>query len=284
MKGIAILGTGPAGLMAAHACSLSGRPFSLFSVPGEDGIVRPSRIGGAQFIHKAVPLLVDEDNPDFEVTYRLLGTEEGYAEKVYQSNPWVPFVSYSNVSDGEVQSAWNLRRIYNAMWEAIAGNGDSVNAEAIDSKTMLHWMEKNMWDFVVSTIPRYHLCLSHAGLNPSPHNFMSQDVWLLNGDHANVGDNTIVYNGDDSPSWYRASNLQGTSSVEWAAPEAIPPLPEQDKKAILNIKKPIVHGCNCWEHEPRLQFAGRFGKWQKGVLVHDGFTTTAQALMDRGWL
>lgn len=284
MKGIAILGTGPAGLMAAHACSLSGRPFSLFSVPGQDGAVHPSRIGGAQFIHKPVPLLVEEENPDFEVTYELRGTKEGYEEKVYGYNPWVPFVSYSNVSNGEVQPAWNLRRIYYAMWEVIAGEGSSVNAEALDARTMVDWMEHDMWDFVVSTIPRYHLCLSHAGLNPSPHNFMSQDAWLLNGDHANTPENTIVYNGADSPSWYRASNLQGFQSAEWAAPGAVPPLEEHDRKSLIHVKKPIVHGCDCWNHEPRLVFAGRFGKWQKGILVHDGFTTAAQALMDRGWL
>lgn len=280
MKGIAILGTGPAGMMAAHACSLSGRPFSLFSMPGKDGKIHASRIGGAQFIHKPVPLLVDENNPDFVVRYELRGSEEGYKRKVYGEAP-VPFVSYSNVNDGEEQPAWNLRVIYNAMWESIAGNGESVNAEKITGSMLQDWLEHDMWDFVISTVPLHSLCLGFEGLIQSGHTFASQDVFLLNGDHANVPDNTIVYNGAEEPSWYRASNLQGTQSAEWSSRKTLPPWAKSD---IITVSKPLGHNCTCWSHEPRVVLAGRFGKWKKGILVHDGFVSAAQALMDRSYL
>ena len=280
MNPIAILGTGPAGLMAAHACSLSGRPFSLFSAPGKDGTVKPSRIGGAQFIHKPVPALVNEDLPDFHVTYDLRGTEAGYREKVYGDAP-VPFVSYSGVHDGEVQPAWNLRKIYDSMWEAIAGEGNSVNAVKITGSMLKEWLDQDMWDFVVSTVPRHALCLGHEGLTPSPHGFLSQDVFLANVNHADVPENTIIYNGAKEPSWYRASNLGGVHSAEWSN---IAQVPSWQRSSIIKVSKPIAHSCDCWADEPRVVFAGRFGKWQKGILVHDGFVTAAQALMDRSYL
>lgn len=284
MKSIAILGTGPAGLMAAHACAIAGRPFSLFSAPGKDGNVHASRIGGAQFIHKAVPMLVDEQSPDFEVTYRVMGDEQGYRRKVYGDNPLVPFVSFANVKNGETQPAWNLRTIYDTMWNTMAGIGSSVNIETVTAEMMLKWMENDLWDFVISTIPRHALCLSHAGINPNPHAFMSQDVWILNHGYSEIESNTIIYNGQREPSWYRASNLQGFQSAEWASGTTLPPLGEKERRSLITVSKPIVHGCECWKDEPRIRFAGRFGKWQKGVLVHDGFTTCAQALMDRGYL
>jgi hypothetical protein len=283
MKGIAILGTGPAGLMAAHAVSLSGRPFSLFTLPGKDGAAHPSRIGGAQFIHKAIPTLVNESIPDFHVTYDLRGTEEEYRRKVYGDNPHVSFVSYGNVTDGEVQPAWNLHKIYGTMWDVIAGGGHSVNVEKITAATIQEWLEKDMWDFIVSTIPRHATCLGHQGLLPNPHAFLSQDVYLMNGDYANVPENTIVYNGQREPSWYRASNLQGFESVEWAESN-LSNTPPWAKSKIITVSKPIAHSCDCWADDPRMIFAGRFGKWQKGVLVHDGFVTMASALMERSYL
>jgi hypothetical protein len=244
-------------------------------------MVHPSKIGGAQFIHAPVPLLVDPDLPDFHVTYRKMGTAEGYAEKVYSSNPHVPFVSFGNVEDGEVQPAWNLMRLYDAMWSQIAGNGRSVNVERITAQMIDGWIQDEIWDFIVSTIPRPAVCLSHAGINPSPHGFLSQEVFLLNTDHAGVPPNTIIYNGAREPSWYRASNLDGNPSVEWASEKVLPPW---GKDKLIRVSKPIVHGCDCWSRNPGIHFAGRFGKWQKGILVHDGFTTTAQVLMDRGYL
>ena len=282
MKGIAILGTGPAGMMAAHAVTLSGRPFSLFSLPGKDGNVHASRIGGAQFIHKPVPLLVDENNPDFVVRYNLLGTEAGYRKKVYGDNPHVPFVSYGNVHDGETQPAWNLRRIYGNMWETIAGNGQSVNVEKITGSMLSGWLEEEMWDFVISTVPLSSICLGHEGLTPNLHAFLSQEVFLHNDDYANVSEeNVIIYNGEKEPSWYRASNLQGFQSAEWSQLSQVPPWLQSQA---IRVSKPIAHSCDCWAGRENLYTAGRFGKWQKGILVHDGFTVAAQALMDRGYL
>ena len=281
MKSIAILGTGPAGLMAAYACSIAGRPFSLFGFPSESGAVEPSEISGAQFVHEPIPGLMDSNNPSMEITYVKHGTEEGYAEKVYSSDPNVPFVSFSNVVDGEVQPAWDLRGYYRELWEGIAGEGSSVNAEIIDAMTLYEWTETGQFDFIVSTIPRPAVCLANLGIGTSPHPFLSQTVFVHSGEYANISENTIVYNGDKEPSWYRASNILGEESTEWASERSVHP---SFGSKVRKIGKPILHGCDCWSEDENVLFAGRYGKWQKGILVHDGFTTCASALMDRGYL
>jgi hypothetical protein len=261
--------------MAAHACALKGVPFSIFSMPNGDGNVSPSKIGGAQFLHTAIPTLT-EDDPDFVLTYRLSGDPAGYHQKVYGGNPNVPFVSMSGVHDGERQAAWNLRRIYDQMWNGICGaDGHSVNAAKIDAQLMLDWMRDDLWACVVSTIPRMSLCLTHAGLvDRSPHSFTSQTIHIVQGEDMGIPYNEIHYDGTKERSWYRSSNINGVVGTEWAEDM----LPPYSKSKAVSVRKPIAHSCDCWNDEPRLVFAGRYGQWKKGVLVQDGFVQTWQAL------
>lgn len=275
MKPVAILGTGPAGLMAAHACALKGMPFSVFSLPDKHGHVHASRIGGAQFLHTAIPTLT-EDEPDFVLTYRLNGDPDGYHRKVYGGNPQVPFVSMSGLEDGERQAAWNLRKIYDKMWTGICGkDGHSVTPMKVDAAALREWLEKDLWSIVLSTVPRPSLCLTHAGLvDRTPHGFLSQTIHILNDTDYNIPFNEIHYDGSPERSWYRASNINGIMSTEWSEDA----LPRYAKSEAVSVRKPISHTCDCWTDDPRVVFAGRFGKWQKGVLVQDGFVQMWQAL------
>lgn len=274
MKGIAILGTGPAGLMAAQACAITGRPFSLFGAPGSDGHVHPSVISGAQFMHVAVPTVSKEEEPDFSIRYRKFGTAEGYAAKVYASDPRVPFVSFNNVNDGEQVPAWSLRSIYETLWHGIAGDGRSVNALRIDARTIDEWVKKELWDAIICTIPRNVLCRVHAGMDDrAAHSFLSQSVAIIDSEDMGVGFNEIHYNGDpNGPSWYRSSNIAGWQSTEWADTK-VPPYYKSQARV---LDKPISHTCDCWAGQ--VTFAGRFGKWEKGVLVQDGFIEAFQAV------
>ncbi|HEY7420289.1 MAG TPA: hypothetical protein VH593_34240, partial [Ktedonobacteraceae bacterium] len=70
-----VLGCGPAGLLAAHACSLNGADVRIFSLK------RPSYISGAQYLHQAIPGL--SGAPDGDIMITKVGTREGYAKKVY---------------------------------------------------------------------------------------------------------------------------------------------------------------------------------------------------------
>lgn len=273
MKSIAILGTGPAGLMAAQAVALSGKPFSLFGLPDARGRAVKSTIGGAQFLHTAVPTVCDEMQPDLGITYRKRGTSEGYRWKVYGGEP-VPFVSFDRVQDGETVPAWSLHRVYDMMWEGICGkDGHSVNAMRVTPQEMLSWTERELWDLVICTIPRHDLCLAYNGMGGRPHTFVSQSIFI--GDEAmDVGMNEIVYNGDPEYSWYRSSNICGNGGTEWG----------EDMKDKLSlrlrtreVRKPLRHDCDCWVDKP-VVFAGRYGEWRKGVLAHEAFISAFKAV------
>jgi hypothetical protein len=272
VKSIAILGTGPAGLMAAQAVALHGRPFSIFGLPDPSGHVRKSQIGGAQFLHRGVPTVCDPDQPDMMVRYTKRGTSQGYRAKVYGDGD-VPFVSFDNVGDGETQPAWSLHDVYERMWNGICGaDGHSVNALRITPNILEEWVAKGLWDLVVCTIPRPAMCLAYNGAEgqTSAHPFWSQTIKVC-GEDMGANMNEIIYNGDPDQSWYRTSNMGGKVSTEWG--EVAPP----KYLTTYPIVKPIRHGCSCWD-DSKVLFAGRYGEWRKGVLVHDAFVDTFKAM------
>lgn len=263
MKPIAILGCGPAGLMAAHAVGLAGHPIAIFSKPEK------SRLGGAQFLHRPIYMVNDEEVPDAEITYKLRGDAAGYERKVYPEGN-VPFVSFSSVTDGQVQPAWNLQRTYDLLWENLGG---SVNEADISAK----WMEENHDEFalILSTVPLPSICRSRAGLTPAEplHRFDVQRITIHPECLETIPANTVVYDGTPDRTWYRSSNLFGVGGTEWTAGARTPPLPAS---SFFHDNKPIATNCDCWPDVVRL---GRRGTWTKGVLTHQAFVGALEAVL-----
>ena len=222
---VAILGSGPAGLLAAHAVGLKGRPFAIFS----EG--KPSKIGGAQFLHSSIPLVTAE-TPDFHIIYKLQGEASEYRRKVYGDAPAVPFVSMENVKDGQVQPAWDLRKAYEHLLDGPMGRSVEANKVTISSD----WLQRHIDNFteVISSLPANVLCV-----NPQ-HVFASQTILIaIGGGISNVGINEIVYNGNPSPSWYRASNINGHCGTEWSTQGPRPPY-----SGLVEVKKPLWTNCD----------------------------------------
>jgi hypothetical protein len=263
LKPIAVLGVGPAGLMAAHAVALAGRPVSLFSQPDKDGTVKRSRLGGAQFLHDPIPG-VNDDEPDVVVTYRLEGEAEVYRRKIY-GDKYVPSVSMEHVHDGQEQPAWNLQATYDKLWDLLSA--DEANAVVIDPAWIQMALEKEWFDFLISTIPATAICRAH--LDFLLHVFESQQVRITTEPYYQVPDNTIVYNGTEDHSWFRASNLFGVESTEF--PYYITP-PAQT----FVVAKPIRTNCACY---PNIVRGGRYGTWTKGVLTHHAFIEAAKVVL-----
>lgn len=249
---VAILGCGPAGMMAAHAVALSGKPFAIFSKPVK------SRLGGAQFLHEAIPLLHKSDEPEVEITYRFEGDAQTYQQKVYGVRP-VPFVSAEFIKDGDVQPAWNLIKAYEELWKLYSS---AINEAVVDSV----WLEsmRNEFDLIISSIPLQAICSLQAG-----HKFLTQTVMIHPTNIMHLPDNTIVYDGTRDRSWYRQSFLFGVGGTEYPNGTR-PPV-----KPLINAVKPISNTCDCF---PDVLKVGRYGRWKKGVLAHDGFFTTANLL------
>lgn len=264
-KPVAVLGCGPAGLLAAHAVALRGQPIAIFSR------AMPSQVGGAQFLHKPIPLITDED-PEAVVTFSVEGDVHEYRNKVY-GDPMtdrdavaVPFVSMENVP--AEQPAWSMKGAYERLWDMY---GNAVN----DTMVGPQWLEDNMDDFsmVVSTVPLPALCAARAGLIHEAHYFTTQTIGITLGQHDHLPDNHVVYDGTKDRAWYRASKLFGESSAEYGR-RGVPP-----GATVISLAKPIGHTCTCWrDMEGVLLMAGRMGKWRKGVLAHQAFEDTWEAL------
>lgn len=270
MKPIAILGVGPAGLMAAHACAVQGRMVALFSRGDQDTGPIKSKLGGAQFLHYPIPGINDANKEDAEVRYVLCGDAEGYRHKVYGDDPNIPFVSMENVKHNMVQPAWNLQATYDRLWEALIDNS-TVNMEFIGPMWLDKALENNWFDAVFSTIPAPSLCRSAAGLNGNPHVFLSQKVNIVTECIlGNLPDNHVVYDGTPDRSWYRCSKLFGIGGTEWSGVN--PPY-----AAPIKVAKPLRTNCDCYAD--KILKLGRYGTWRKGVLTHDAFMEATRALL-----
>jgi len=264
MKPIAVLGTGPAGLMAALGVAMSGKPVSLFGKANSEGNMAKSRIGGAQFLHDPLPMVCDEDEPDGVLTYRVLGTPEGYRTKVYGSDPTIPFVSMDYVHDGKTQQAWSLQHTYDLLWEYLSaayGNVVDITAQWLDKA-----IEENWFDHIISTIPVPALCWATNGAPLAvAHQFVSQEIMIASHSIMETADNTIYYNGDPDYSWYRCSKIFGVGGTEWSVENPPPPLAE-----LVRVRKPIRTTCDCFTKN--VLRTGRYGAWTKGILTHQAFT------------
>lgn|SRR5678816_1379769 len=262
MKPIAVLGVGPAGLMAAHAVALSGRPVSLFGQPNADGSVKKSKLGGAQFLHDPIPIVCDEEDPDAVITYRVFGTVERYAQKVYGGLVKPERVSMNNVYDGKQVNAWNLLSTYDKLWDYLSAK--DANVVTIDQEWIAKAIEAQWFDMILSTIPAPAICVANYA-----HSFPSQSITIANEAMMGTPD-TIYYSGHEDHSWYRTSVLFGYEGTEWGQ-GVTPPLP-----GTFKVAKPLQTNCNC---HPEVERLGRYGTWTKGVLTTHAFTGALKLVM-----
>lgn len=253
---VVVLGCGPAGLVAAHAAVCMNADVRILSKP------RKSFMRGAQYLHAPIPLMGDQT--PFDINYQLVGgTAADYRDKVYRA---------ARVSDEDVSVAslkgihpgWDIRSAYDDLWETY---GDYVlNWEATPaalSQIIGEWSP----DLVISSVPANLLCDQ-----PDRHSFHTQFIWSTDqAMHINtynddgVGDNTVVCNAADGPSWYRSALIHGWGTTEWPEHRK-PPL---NSSKLWNVPKPVGTDCDCFQG--RVLRVGRYGSWTKGTLVHQIF-------------
>lgn len=244
---ILVLGCGPAGLLCAHAAKLSGLKVQIISKK------EPSFISGAQFLHTAIPELTDR-YPDGQIFMAKEGSAKVYAEKIYGDKE--ARTSWDAYPPG-FRDVWHLQRWYEVLWKIWEGS----IIDGVFSAPLMRTASKEFLA-VFSTIPLTILFPTGR--------FTAEHVIV---DPAQVAQpNTIFYNGYSEDVWYRASNVFGHAFVEY--PTRIPRwLPEgtvlNTSPAAKKIRKPLAAKVeNDWEN---LFLFGRYGKWEKGVLVDDAF-------------
>lgn len=257
MKNVAVLGCGPTGLIAAQAAFTCGAKVKIFSAK------RPSEIYGAQYLHEPIPGL---HLRQFKVDYQTWGTPESYREKVYGA-AWDGTVSPEDFP--EPHNAWDLREAYAQLWGDWEPYVEDVKLTNFDQANAAVGFPE--FDIVISTIPR------KVWMRPGDQ-FISQNVWAIG---TGIGQepvvslpcNTVVCNGQETPGWYRASNIEGYQTVEWPESLRRVPLP-----GVVKIRKPLKFVPGPEQIESNMIYVGRYGKWEKGVLTTDAFRDVVEAL------
>lgn len=272
MRKVAVLGCGPAGLLAAHAARMCGDNATIFSKK------RKSPMQGAQYMHVEIPE-IRLPSPEI-IKYMLVGTASDYRHKVYNSGD--PDIVVSPDQYLGEHKCWDLRHTYAKLW--LQWHGRIVD-HIITQDSLRQLIENH--DVVISTIPATALCQ-----NRDIHSFGQADVMIDNlwagptpaDDHVlwrNI-DHLIICNGlpidkgnKEGTGWYRTSHIYRHTNTEWSAEWAIPAERARRSGRIWRVPKPISTNCDCW---PNIIRCGRFGKWTKGVLTHHAFEETLQIL------
>lgn len=254
---IAVLGSGPSGILAAEACRQMEHDVDIFSKTR-----KPSPMNGSQYIHESLPGITPFE-PSGEVTFHKIGDARGYASKVYGS-PDAP-TSWDIFPTGSFP-CWNLAHIYKRLHKRYV---DDLLEVDIDGQWIDDLLRVRMYDLIISAIPAKVLCK-----NPL-HRFPYVDVIFESHEHqdSNLGQHYIYYNGLAEDPWYRSSFIFGRGFWEYGA-HNLPFAFKLRNGAYFGIK-PLDTDCDC---RPNIVRVGRFGEWKKGVLVHDAFRKTIDAL------
>lgn len=253
---VAVLGCGPAGLMAAQAAADADAEVIIYSK------ARKSHMFGAQYLHRVIPGITDIDNC-VSVDYLLQGSVDEYRRKVY-GPMWDGKVSPEDFAG--THHAWDIREAYDRLWEIWEGRIEDVTIDPAG----LHNLSGYGFDAIINSVPLDSLC-------PMGHTFGFTTI-IAAGDAPELGiklpyycpDNTVICNGDDAPSWYRLSNIYGYKTVEWSADIGRVPIPSAS-----TVRKPTFTNCDC---HPGVIRVGRYGTWSKGVLSHQAYYDVKDAL------
>lgn len=258
MAEVAVLGCGPAGLLAAHAVAMAGHEPYIISQKVK------SHISGAQYLHEPIePLTAAE--PEGAVMFLKIGDRAGYARKVYGSES-AP-VSWDKFDDGEYP-AWSMHSLYEVLWACYHRNIYDYHIKLSDLPEI-----RDSYPLVISTIPAKMLCINEF------HAFEGKDIWIVPAAPRGMEDfvkdssldNVVVYSGRDCDLWYRASEIFGHVATETArevAPDAIDRAAGYTDDDVIPGVKPTSHNCDC---HPEIKRAGRFGRWERGVLIHHAY-------------
>lgn len=247
---VAVLGCGPAGLLAAWA-ALNANPKELTIFSAER---KQSQIAGAQYLHLPIRGITGAA-ADFIVKYEKIGTRDNYNIKVYgeptHRSSWDRWNGY--------RPAWKLRQAYDTLWSAL---DCFIEEELVDHELLQTLCRK--YDVIFSTIPVTAIC-------KGSHIFSQEAVIIGDGLPFKVEPDTIIYNGVSTIPWHRASNIEGEVEYEFRSHSEVK-IPEalQNRRTIL---KPQETNCNCY---PKIIRLGRYGKWRRDTLVSDAYAEAGE--------
>lgn len=259
---VCIIGSGPAGLMAAQACLDLGVTYKVLSMR-----VEPSKIAGTQHMQWLPPSLISR-LPMREMLFMKHGEEGIYAEKSF-GHPDAPS-GWSKIPVGTVPT-WSMRGANELLWSI---HEERVEEAEIKPDYLPVMVER--FQLVVLAAPLLAFCL-----RPDQHSFRRRITWMVSRD-SGVPErpDLVVYNGDPESSFYRFGITDGIENFEMGEEDYIracknggPPLGLTDWRKVV---RPLNNNCRC---HPSVIRAGRMGRWRFGVLAHEAYAVTRDALM-----
>lgn len=268
---VAILGCGPTGLLAAHACATEGIEFAVFSKK------RKSHLFGSQYLHEPIPGITPEWDKGTPVKYIVKGSPEEYRRKTH--GKWWDGVAAPEEFESD-HTAWDIRRAYDTLWQRY---GRDVNDYSIpDSKYAASLVSTDLsldvlYDLVISTVPRTIWKIPGE-------EFIFSEGWAL-GDAPEEGrfcpfttenDNEIVCNGTSEVSYTRLSRVFGYTTIEWPHHAAKPPV-----TGVSKVVKPLQYRPS-GQRNPTSEWlhVGRYGAWGKGIVVTDAWHSVLAKLKE----
>lgn len=261
MSKVYVFGSGPAGLVAAHAAAGLGHEVEIIT-----NKMTPSVISGAQYLDRHIPGVTSEQ-PDGQVRFYKQGKAAGYAMKVY--GDLSAATSWDKYDDGGLYPLWYLRDAYSHLWELYKYKLVYMN---MDANALASFMDTQS-DLMVVAMPLMQLCIN------ADHNFQSQNITAYSGLPSDMPDkyrhllkegngNWILYNGKKRYPWYRCSVINEGASLE---------VPGHYDDGV-QISKPLSTTCDCWSNVPRIALVGRYGRWEKNELVSGAWDRVRDAL------
>lgn len=252
---VAVVGCGPAGLLAALAVREAGHDPYIVSKKVK------SRMFGAMFLHRAITGITPQE-PEFNVYLNKVGSKEGYARNVY-GDPSAE-VSWERLPD--VIPAWDIVKAYDKLWELFEADIRDVTMATSE----LEALSANFEGRVINTVPRHNFCYT-----PQHHYFNFLPINILHGVFPDPIEDSIMYynganiieNGKEGPDWYRFSVIQHYAAWEYRDVPGWDAIASKDYSLSQGIKVAGTN-CTCWDE---ILHVGRFGKWQKGVLTHHAY-------------
>jgi hypothetical protein len=260
---IAVIGAGPAGLLAAHAVERMGHEPVIYAPAKKSDVLK------AQCLWGEIPGLNVEP---LRLLVRKLGEGTRYAKRLYGQE--TAETSWDAITPG-AHTVWPLDKVYDELWLRYGGE----ITDGFLTKPALSEVLHN-YPVVFCTAPLNHLCYDEGhtfvGISTSidrhrvdPH---VPPQMVMNG--------TEVFREEDD--WFRQTVSRGELVTEFSNWSGFIFRGESGLK-------PVKTDCNCWQNEkkvgsrPRqLHRLGRFGKWSKGVQNHQAFDEAVAIMATEG--
>lgn len=261
---IAVIGAGPAGLLAAWGIREAGGKPVIYD---RDPAYQPGRIFSLQYLHEPCGLLnLRSMRLRYEVDGAYPSRETDAEERLILQRMYNVKLGRNPIEENSTrfltegpQEVWSLKDAYERLHKTF---------------------EKDLKTADLSIADIFKMTEEYAGvINTAPLDKLMPGVpwpvrtYFIRHDFTPVEkhpEDTCVYNLDPNTPWYRATRLDGGTATEyWRIPHgAVAP----DKVSQFRVLRKVVSPTHGWFPTPsNFLMTGRWGSWDPKKLTHDAY-------------